>query len=462
MATMPSERRTTLIRGRITWLAFLLALPLVVIPSTAGAGTIDRPPVWQATFGGPADDGDDFATMVELSADGDTLVVAGRSSAGGPRSSVLVIAYDTASGDQLWLMRFMPRNPLRVTALAVDERRAFVAGDEYYEEAQIHALSLSDGHRLWSRDITYAGAIGDLQIGTPHDQRLYLTGSTRYPDALSVAAVDRRNGINIWRADTQVARGYGGDLELRDGSLYFGGSSYHADDRDPRRKAVVGKVAASNGTLQWVRRFGRSGNDYGGEIALAPDGSRVFATGTLWCPDPDHRWAGYDDWMTASFRAGNGDRLWLSRFSGPQVDSNDVPNDIVADDSYVYVGGHSSSGGMAVAAYDATTGSEAWATYHGSGGGGVFTGIALGGNSLVAVGSSGHEADYRVYGLDPSTGAETWSNLLTPFSTNTWSLATDVTTSDVGSHAFVTGWIENPTTRDPETVTAAYDLNISG
>jgi hypothetical protein len=135
---------------------------------------------------------------------------------------------------------------------------------------------------------------------------------------------------------------------------------------------------AVSGQQLWVSRYNgaANGNDEpfafgtGKAIAISPDGSKIFVTGTSAGSN------GNGSYATIAYNAADGTQLWVSIYSTPQ-DSNGTSLAISKDGQRLYVTGFSAltlvSGAanydFATVAYDTTTGNELWvARYEGPGG----------------------------------------------------------------------------------------------
>src|SRR5262245_16849092 len=99
------------------------------------------------------------------------------------------------------------------------------------------------------------------------------------------------------------------------------------------------RPSALGGTQLWTARFNDplNGSDGGSDLAVAPDGTRVYVTG--WVPGP----GGLDFWTTA-YAAATGRRLWTARWDDGGYD---VASAIALsqDGSRLYVSGRAGLGG---------------------------------------------------------------------------------------------------------------------
>jgi WD40 repeat protein len=190
---------------------------------------------------------------------------------------------------------------------------------------------------------------------------------------------------------------------------------------------------------------------------VSPDGSVVFVVGY-----------GFSrvDYATVAYDAATGQRLWSTRYNGPG-DDNDFPYALAVspDGSKVFVTG--SSTGMtsgydyATIAYDAATGTGLWmARYNGPGNGsdGAYAAVVSpdGLTVIVTGGAEGisSSSDYTTLAYDAGSGAPRWIARYNG-SANASDNASDLGLSPDGSVVFVTGNADT-TDLNPDYVTIAY------
>src|SRR4029077_4890290 len=97
---------------------------------------------------------------------------------------------------------------------------------------------------------------------------------------------------------------------------------------------------AATGAKRWIRSYDGPDHDcdeaYG--LAVAPDGSRVFVTGSSFSLTTD------SDAATVAYDASGGAQLWAARYDGPDHLYDTGDSLLVAPDgSRVYVAGNSTS-----------------------------------------------------------------------------------------------------------------------
>ncbi|MGH2709596.1 MAG: hypothetical protein ACRDH9_00115, partial [Actinomycetota bacterium] len=129
---------------------------------------------------------------------------------------------------------------------------------------------------------------------------------------------------------------------------------------------------AASGERLWSARLGFDTGclplEVPTDIAISPDGSRVFVTGhrgaALWNSDPGHirLGPGVLTYLTVAYDATTGEELWNAVYAGPPP-GLDIAHavEVSPDGSAVLVTGESAgASGMATIAYDAESGHEIW------------------------------------------------------------------------------------------------------
>jgi len=270
---------------------------------------------WTARYNGPGNDAD-VAQRVVVAPGGSRVYVTGVSEGAGQNQDYATVAYDAATGAQLWVGRYNgPGDSVdwaQSLAVSPGGARVFVTGYSFgrssAEDYATVAYAAATGRQLWVA--RYDGPAHRSDVATavgvsPGGQRVYVTG----------------------------------------------GSFRTATDRDFTTVAYD----AGSGAARWVARTDSplGGDDGADALAVGPDGTSVFVTGT------STGFTGYDyDWATVAYRATDGQLLWDERYS-TKGNLDDVPLACAAgpDGSMLFVTGFSTaqSGteGMTTVAYRA-------------------------------------------------------------------------------------------------------------
>jgi DNA-binding beta-propeller fold protein YncE len=254
--------------------------------------------LWLSRYDGPVSS-DDYAYDVAVSPDGSKVFVTG-SSQGGPTATAgdyATVAYDAATGAQLWVSRYAGPNPKD------------------------------------SADVATSLAVG------PHGTKVYVTGGSGLDYA--TVAYNAATGAQQWVSRRpgyarSIAAGPGG------GTVYVTGTS-------GSNFATVAYNAAT-GAQRWVSRYsgaGRSGSR-ANSLAVSPGGRMVYVTG-----------AAALDYATVAYNAATGARRWVRRYTGGESDSGARQVAVGPRGHTVYITGGSGKA-FATVAYDAATGSRRW------------------------------------------------------------------------------------------------------
>jgi WD40 repeat protein len=378
--------------------------------------------LWATRYDGPAST--DIATAIGVSPDGSRVFVTGYSYSGYVYEYT-TIAYDAATGFQQWVRRYNGGRGGYARALAVspDGSKVFVTGgsvDANLDYATV-AYDAASGTQLWVGRYDGPGTNDDeasaLVVG-PGGRRVFVTGfsagsGTGYDYATVAYSIG--TGKQLW-----VSR-YNGPGEGAD----YGNAIGISPDRT--KVFVTGESPgsgtgedyatlaydAATGAQLWERRYNGPGNaqDIANAIAVSPSGPNLFVTGY------GVGLGGSDDYATVAYDQATGTKVWVRRYNGPGR-SYDLANALGAspDGSTVFVTGQSigSGGGeynydFATLAYDAATGSRLWLErYNGPGNDrdeAFGLGIAPDGSRLFVTGfSAGSGSGYDYATIAYSTG----------------------------------------------------------
>jgi DNA-binding beta-propeller fold protein YncE len=324
--------------------------------------------LWKHRYDGPAQS-DDVATTIAVSPVGYRVYVTG-SSRGTSSIDYATIAYDTVTGDRLWLRRFNGTadgqdaakaavvSPDGSTVIVTGKSKSRVTGFDYATVA----YDATTGARRWTTRYDGSGltdAASSIAVA-PDGDTVIVTGrsSASNDDYLTIAYrtatgdivwTSRYTGIGSANDEAwSVAAGSSGDRVYVTGSS---GGDYATIAYD-----------ATAGNQVWVKRYDGSGHlgDSAFSVAVSPDASRVFITGTS-LASPTNL-----DYATIGYDAAAGTRLWVTRYDGSAGGEDDAAAVTTSPDgTQVFVTGSSYGGsvtgfGYATIAYDATSGSTEW------------------------------------------------------------------------------------------------------
>lgn len=364
-----------------------------VLAAAAAGGTVRGATggarLWAARYRVPGKDPDSQAAGVVASPDGKTVFVTG-SSAGNAAwhgasdgYDLATVAYDGATGHRLWAARY--RGPLGGGTLAA-------------------AIAISPG----GSTVFVTGQVQDAGGG---------------PSAYVTAAYDAATGTQLWAQTFQTATP-SGDSPDRATAIAVSpdGATVFVTGEDEVGSAAsgysYGTVAynAVTGAQLWTATYGAQAAATG--IAVSPDGSTVFVTGSM-------RPSGSDsstDFATVAYDAAAGTQLWARLYQGPAGTSGAYATGIAAapHGSAVLVTGGTSSGtsnGYATVSYDGATGQTRWTRIYqqpGSAGGTSATAVVLNpaGTKVIVTGrdaSPSAHGTYATVAYRAATGTRLWT-----------------------------------------------------
>jgi hypothetical protein len=285
---------------------------------------------------------------------GGRVFVTGESYVSGKRGfDIVTSAFDANTGHALWTRRYDgPHGEFdeaRGIDIASDGTRLFVTGTSNDDYLTIAYRALG-GRQLWAQ--RFDDGVKDDAKGiavSPAGRQVFVTGTSGPGIGTDYATVAYRadNGHELWRRSFGTADGGDQAAALAVGPngsrVYVTGKS-----TTPGGSKDVATVAyrSTTGTTDWkVRYDGPAGlADQGRAIAVSPDASSVFVTGTS--EHATHQ----NDKVTIGYASNTGAELWSAR-----ADSDSGMGVAVTPDGATVV-----SVGATIVAYVATTGVQAW------------------------------------------------------------------------------------------------------
>jgi DNA-binding beta-propeller fold protein YncE len=469
-----------------------MAAVMLAIPSQVSANSVTAPipalcgsPLaltcerWVATYNhGEASytgDGPDTAAAVDVSPDGESVFVTGKSG-----WSMATAAYEADTGAERWVSRHRTDwgGGAGLSAgydlgVSPDGSRVFVTGENINQatgsDIATIAYDATTGQQLWLAEYWHEGREIDRPVAlvvSPDGTRVYVTGESRDVATSSdyaTIAYDAGTGARLWAARYNTPGGRTQDTPLDlalspDGSRLF--------------------VTGWSGTVAYVAHDPEHPDHEGERLWLAlprlapfditpsPDGSRVYLTGAAALMQLD------SDYATVALDAEDGAELWRSTYDGP-AQSRDIATEIAAspDGSRVYVSGASvgliDGTGMgtyfdyATLAYTADTGTQVWETRYDGLGHSVDSpfdvGLSPDGSRLFVTGQNwlNYTSTYVTFAYDTATGDERW---MARYDAPGYTLddPVDLAVSPAGDRVYVAG-TSSDLMRPANWATVAYD-----
>jgi WD40 repeat protein len=324
-------------------------------PATAGKS------VWVARFNSAA--GDAEATSQAVSPDGSRVYVTGLAPGGskGDRDAAFVtIAYNAATGAQLWMATFTgDATNAPAVAVSPDGSTVFVTGSTTggpvhgYSPVTL-AYNAATGTQQWISQLALqaAGRTGGLVVSSDGSKVYLMEAAGQYPAPRTYVAIalDATTGAELWSAEKALPANnsftpYAIALSPSGTQVFITGTG--------------GTVAfdADNGAVQWAVRYPNKSKLTAYAVAVSPDSSTVFVTGVMPSAQVHAYW-------TVAYNAGTGAQRWLETYQGSGV-SVATSVAVSPDGSAVFVSGTVETANLhqmhiVTFAYNPATGAQLW------------------------------------------------------------------------------------------------------
>ncbi len=310
--------------------------------------------LWLARFNGSGDNLDEIGYDVAVSPDGTKVFVTGNRDTNfsfthePSPTDTSTIAYDAATGDQLWASKYgMPYPQAEGTntiTVSPSGDRIYVAGgtanfdDESYRGYLTIAYDAATGQRLWvSRYVPGVGIGGydnawDSAISSDGSQ-LSITGTSGgVGDFGDIATVsyDTTTGRQLW-AQRYTSPSFSDDQAFSigiapdDSRVYVGGYGYH-DPTDRFSDFASIAYSSATGDREWLKFYdgGSDQGDQGTELEVGPGGRRIYVTGgAQFTPNPIDGGV-----ATVAYKAKSGRQAWAATFDPDPINNTETGNGI--------------------------------------------------------------------------------------------------------------------------------------
>jgi outer membrane protein assembly factor BamB len=344
------------------------------------AATSPGAQLWVKRYDNPGNGG---ATSVAVSPDGKTVFVTGYTTTAGGTEDYTTVAYNDATGAQLWASRY--NDPGHTTdqaysvAVSPDGKAVFVTGESLPTTGKDYATvayNAATGAQLWAARYngpSNNGAAAEVAV-SPDSKAVFVTGTSLSATAgedYATVAYNAATGARLWAARYDGFRGnyaHAVAVSPNGKTVFVTGASIGTNNGYDY--ATVAYSAATGAQL-WVNRYNGASNGERGanSVAVSPSGKTVFVTGSSYGGST----ANYDYYTTIAYNAATGARLWLARYNGPANFTDEAYSVAVRPGGgTVYVTGESAGTDdgwdYATVAYNATTGAQLWVKrYDGAG-----------------------------------------------------------------------------------------------
>jgi hypothetical protein len=318
------------------------------------------------------------AKAVAVSPDGNTVFVTGEISSAASAAAYVTIAYNTATGAQRWIKAYkgvVGVNFANALAVSPSGKTVFVTGQSdskgFVAQYATVAYNAATGAQLWATRYGGPGSSSDIAHAvavSPDGKTVFVTGvstsstsaSATFTDDATVA-YNAATGAQLWATrhsgPLDVDNGYDNALAVSPtgGAVYVTGINGSASSAGPGYDTIA--YNATTGAQLWAKSYSSSGGALW--VAVSPDGSTVFTTGETFRPGAGIGYA------TVAYNAATGAQLWAKRYVG---NVGAIPEALAyaaavsPSGGTVYVTGLSWKHGYeyATIAYNAATGAQQW------------------------------------------------------------------------------------------------------
>ncbi len=356
--------------------------------ATVAYNTATGARLWTQRYNGPANHSD-VVTAVAVSPTGTTVFVTGLSETGTGGADYATIAYNAATGAQLWVTRH--HGPARSydmaksVAVSPAGTTVFVTGSTT-KGAVTAAYNATTGAQLWAK--SDPGHNASSVAVSPDGKDVFITGN-------ATVAYRATTGAQLW------AKSYHGRYALSvalspDGAnVFVSGVKYLTGAQSDY--ITIGYRAS--GARLWTQRYSDPAHyNAAAAVAVSPDGATVFVTGQRGDAQ------GHSGFATIAYRAATGAPLWTQRYNKPAHANVATALAVSPASGTVYVTGSSETPNhedVATVAYGATAGARLWVQgYNGPANGNDYA-------TSVAVSPNGT----KVFATGPSWGGKGYDNL---------------------------------------------------
>jgi DNA-binding beta-propeller fold protein YncE len=265
------------------------------------------------------------------------------------------VAYNTATGAQRWVQRYNgPANggdSAKSLAVSPDGAKVYVTGDRVAPNGKSNyatvAYNAATGAQLWvnsyngpangddfPRSVVVSSTGGTVFVtGVSYDKRGY---SADYATVAYNAATGAQRWVHRYDGP------YGDDDQARSMAVSPAGGTVYVTGSGQNNFGSVGYATvaynAATGAQLWIKQYGGPGDhrDQAYSVAVSPAGGTVYVTGVS-----DNR-DGTCDYATVAYNPATGAQLWAKRYNGP-ANLHDFPSSVVVspDGAKVFVTGTS-------------------------------------------------------------------------------------------------------------------------
>ncbi len=269
------------------------------------------------------------ATRMTVDPDGSTVFVTGQTESVGGARGVLAIAYDAVSGAQLWASAYDPTGAQTETSwigVSPDGSTVYLTGEPSGYTA---AFDATTGDHKWTTAVSTTFEPTSQSVSQTTGT-IYVAGFLSNPARFRTVAYNPSTGAQLWQATGPP--GQASSLAVSGPDVIVTGTSH-----GPASSFETVAYDAATGAKAWTRSYKVSGHPSATAYAIvaSADGQAVYVTGRGGTIGVDY------DFATVGYAVGTGIQLWARQYNAP--DNQDAPTAIAIGPHgrNVYVTGYS-------------------------------------------------------------------------------------------------------------------------
>jgi hypothetical protein len=413
--------------------------PAAIPAAAASAPTPAGSQLWAARFRGISGKGAAAYAAVASPDSAAVFVTGDYSHRGGAGDSGETVAYNATTGATLWRARYAAggHNDSSFDAIAISPTGSvvFVTGETSLTPGGSRtdltvAYNASTGAQLWAVSPAFGTGASSIAAST-FGAAVYVTGGG------GTVAYNATTGATLWTADTGVTGGTSDGVSPNGKTVYVTGSAGSSPSGTSMYKTAA--YNAATGASRWTVPSPFQSR----ALAVDQDGSEIVVTG-----DTGHPGTSSASGATVAYSAATGAKMWDQGFTSKYGFTEPLSVAMNHTATLVFVTGFTTVKGGSVAyrtvAYDATTGTTAWARHVGSESADAPPTLAVSplGTDVYVTGSKpnapGAGSHYATVAYNTANGTVDWT---ARYPSQATSHALAITVSPDGTKAFVTGFV---------------------
>jgi DNA-binding beta-propeller fold protein YncE len=301
--------------------------------------------LWHATYNPGLHSNTRFGA-VAVSPDGSTVFVTGSTQLkSGVAGTGIIVAYSAATGAQLWIAT--PVNGAgNSLAVSPDGTTLYASGGD-----GTTAYNAATGTALWTSTLA-GGALNTVL--SPDGSTVFVLVNT--VDNEDVVALSAATGTTLW-SDALVKMDVQGLVASPDSATVYATGAFDGSPGTGTARTRTFAFDATTGATVWTRTFtSPNGGSYGNALAVSPDGTSLSVTGST---TSKAKVPVLDTW---AYNAATGASLWQRSLANAGGAGREVA--VSPDGAKVFTTADGSSSGplnvFSTEAYDPATGAVLW------------------------------------------------------------------------------------------------------